>query len=181
MYVLFWFLYCTFLARINKDIIIIFIIIIIVIITNFASNGFRTDNRSLISITSNSIPPSNSPAICLRHHFVNFFFIDALNEILKVRSRGWNRFVILAGTWTKRKEFSRKSSFACPIIYLLKTSRISNAYWSFPFHIRLRNDYIFEKLQEFCSIAEMVGVYTKTEWVQKVEFMKNSGSLFTLD
>ena len=38
-----------------------------------------------------------------------------------------------------------------------------------------------EKLQWFCSIAEMLRICTETKWVRKVEFRKTLGSLCTMD
>ena len=100
-------------------------------ISHLASNSFRTDNCTLTSISFNDIPLSNYPAICLLHHSVNFFFVDALNERLTVRFRGWSRFTIFAGTRTERLQFSRNFSFTCSVICPLKTFKISNAYLSF--------------------------------------------------
>ena len=60
--------------------------------------GLRTESRRSTSTSSRTIPESSWLWICAEYQDVNRSFINCFASLLTVKSRGWKKWVVFAGT-----------------------------------------------------------------------------------
>ena len=108
-------------------------------ISQLAWSGLIFENNSLTFISFVFFPLSSCFITFKLYYLENFFFRKALAFLFTVKSSGWNKFVILAGTFTYLIWFLVSLSIACVGIWPLKTPKISNVGWDDSNFNRLRS------------------------------------------
>lgn len=103
--------------------------IIIEIFNPFCEKRFKEDNFNSTSMFSTDIPSSSWFVMEELCHFLNLRFMYAFAEPLMIRSSGWNRFVMLAGTLTNLILFFRNFWITRSVIWPLKALMINKAGW----------------------------------------------------
>ena len=93
-----------------------------------ACKGFRTDSHKLTSMSSVLIPDSICFWISAEYHQVNWSFINRLASPLTVRSRGWKKCVIFAGTDTTSIFSDANFDKTLSDFWPLNTSQTSSAF-----------------------------------------------------
>ena len=94
-----------------------------------ACKGFKTDNLRSTSMSSSFPVASICFCISAEYHIVNWSFMKRFASPFTVRSRGWKKCVMLAGTETTSIFSDANFDKTLSVFWPLNTSQMSSAFW----------------------------------------------------